>query len=237
LCEGSHRDWYQIALPIEGGSQRITVTFQLRPDQISLLEDIRKGGKVQLRAGLRILATTDNPTTMIVVPEIEIRRGSAQYIDIEKSKWVEEILPRLGWGSWRIVEIPFSADQAGLTKIDEILSEAQKQYGLGNWADCLTACRKVVEELKPYAEEFVNLAHSDEKGGPAPQKIGDLTHEFESLGKSMIEFQAGVRKMLAAGAHKLPPGAALERADAEFGLLMAIALRRYVGLRMQRKVT
>ena len=235
LCEGAPQDWYPIVFHIEGASQRITVFFQLRPDQISLLEDLRKGGKLQLRASLRILAATDEPTTMVVPPAIEIRKGSSQFIEVEKSKWVDDILPRLGWGSWRTIEIPFSADQAGLTKIDEILVEAQKQYGLGNWADCLTAFRRAVEELRPYAKDFVNLAHTDEKGGTAPEKIEELTQEFENLSKSMIEFQAGVRKMLAAGAHKLPPGAALERADAELGLLLAIALRRYVGLRMQKK--
>jgi len=235
LGEGIPFNWNPVTLPLEGSYARVALLFPLAAEQISLIEDLRKGGKVRLKATVRILGATDTPPAIVPVQEMEVRQGSSQFIDIEKSKWVEDILPRLGWGSWRTIEIPFSGALDGLTKIDEVLSEAQKQYGLGNWADCLTACRKAVEELQPYAKEFVNLVHSDDKGGPAPEKIEELVQEFQNLSKSMMEFQAGVRKMLAAGAHKLPPGMTFDRADAELGLLLTVALRRYVGLRMLKE--
>jgi len=232
LCEGISSSWNHGALLLEGSSSSAALLFPLRPEQIARLEDLRMGGKMKLRTTVRVLGVTDQPPQVIQIPELEVRQGSQQFIEIEKSKWVEEILPRMGWGSWKTFEIPLLETSDGLGKIDDLLNEAQKQYGMGNWADCLTACRKAVEELQPYAKEFVNPAHSDEKGGPAPQKIEELGEEFKDLGRSMLEFQSKVRKMLAAGAHKLPPGTTLERADAEFGLLLVVALRRYVGLRM-----
>ncbi len=235
LVEGAPIYWNPIFLSLEGSSTRIALVFPIRNEQLIHVEDMRKGGKVRMKATLRILGATDNPPGMIAVPEMEIRQGSSQFIEVEKSKWVEDVLPRMGWGSWRLIEIPFSATQDELGKIDDLLGEAHKQYGMGNWADCLTVCRKAVEELQPHVKEFVNPAHSDDRGGPAPKKIEELGEEFKNLSTSMLEFQAGVRKMLAAGAHKLPLGTTLERADAEFGILLTIALRRYVGLRMQKE--
>ena len=44
-----------------------------------------------------------------------------------------------------------------------------------------------------------------------------------------MQYQGAVRSILNAGAHKPVPGATLERADAELGLMLALGLRRYVG--------
>lgn len=234
LAEGFPYAWSSGDLHFEGYPTAFALLFPLRSDQIARIEDLRGGGKIKLHAFISVTAVSKLPLEFIPIPQMEIRSVNQQIIEVEKSKWVEEILPGLGWGTWKVFEIPFSDAKGNMAEIDELLNDAQKQFGLGNWADCLTASRKAVEGLQPYAKEFVNQVHSDDRGGTATEKMHELEKEFQNLATSMLNFQASVRKMLAAGAHKPPQGSSVERADAELGLMIVVALRRYVGLRMSR---
>src|SRR3990170_409473 len=163
---------------------------------------------------------------------MQTSRGSEQWVEIEKSQWVEEILPRLGHGTWRIVEVPLANLQEDLGGVEPLLIEAERKFGLGDWAASLTASRRAVEAMKPHFERFISPVHTQAKGPPAAAKAGDLNDAFEEWAKSTMGLSEKTRALLHAGAHALPDGATLERADAELGLMFAAALRRYIGLRM-----
>jgi len=158
--------------------------------------------------------------------------GGDRPLEVEKSQWVEEVLPGLGYGAWRTVELPLANLEEDLGKVDDLIHEAERQYYLGDWAASLTASRRAIEAIDPYAQRFVNPVHTQKVGSPAPEKMGDLAEAFEAWAKSAMGLSESARKLLHAGAHDIPANATLERADAELGLMFVIALRRYVGLRM-----
>jgi hypothetical protein len=263
LGSGASHGWYYgRSLSTRGDAERIQLAFPIRPDQLMKIEELRAGGKSRFSAFIRLicdsplpmaavgLPPTKGPPTfeefkkamvpiaqhrMIVTDNVMVTQRGHQELEVEKSKWVEEILPGLGWGSWRIFEVPISNTQDNLSDIDSLIVDAQRQFNLGNWPASLTASRRTVEALKPLFQEKVNPAHSDEKGGDASAKASNLSEDFEELSKAMLKYQASVRSLMAAGAHKPSTGATLERADAELGLMLAIGLRRYVGLRMMKQ--
>lgn len=163
-------------------------------------------------------------------------RGQTQEIVIPKSRWVEDVLPGLGWSASKIVEIPLLGLGTELREADELLGDAENRFYLGDWAGSLTATRRTVEALEPIIKENMNPAHTW-KETSAADKASDLVDRHIAWAKATLEYQSAVRAILHAGAHKPIPGATLERADAELGLMLALGLRRYVGLRMSAKPT
>jgi hypothetical protein len=91
--------------------------------------------------------------------------------------------------------------------------------------------RDAIQGLEPYLQEYGNKAYTDRKG-TAKEKFGELVTSFFDLAGSMHNFQSKLFSILSAGAHPEPPGTSVERADAEFGLTVAMACRRYVGVRL-----
>ena len=158
-------------------------------------------------------------------------RGETQTIEVEKSKWVEEILPALGFGAWKVYELPVS-EEAALGKVDEYVDQAARHFNAGDWKDSMGRSRDAVQALEPYLKKHANEAYSDRKGD-ADAKVAALVASFSGLASSMLDFQAKLFSLLSAGSHPLPPGTTVERPDAEFGLSVAMACRRYVGARMR----
>ena len=162
------------------------------------------------------------------------RYGTAQIIVVAKSKWAEDILPGLGWGISKIVELPLAGVGDSLKDTDKLLDDAERKFYDGDWPGSMTASRRAVETLQPIMKAHINPAHTDkDQGKSAEAKADDLAETFEALAGAMLGYQGAVRRMLAAGAHRPVPGATLERPDAELGLLLALGLRRYVGVRLQ----
>ncbi len=159
-------------------------------------------------------------------------RGQNQPIEIDKSRWVEEILPALGFGAWRTYELPVS-DDAALGKVNEYVDQAAKHLNTGDWKDSLSRSRDAVQALEPYLRKYANDAYSDKRHGSADSKMAELVASFMGLASGMLDFQSKVFGILSAGSHPLPPSTTIERPDAEFGLTVAMACLRYVGTRMR----
>ena len=179
----------------------------------------------------RIQESINVPFTVQSLPLTEGRSGTAKNIEIEKSKWAEDILPALGYGSWRVYEIPLT-EVSRVSEIDDELDAAVKQFNDGDWRGSLSKSRVVVEAIRPYVQKYANPVYTDDKGGSTEKKLDEFTTSFSELAEKMMSFQSKVFKILSAGSHKLPEGATIERPDAEFGLTVAMACRRYVGVRM-----
>lgn len=262
LASGVPYPWYQLPTVSAAGDASVTLLFPLHSELVGRIEEIRHGDKARFQVVLRISGTFSTSVNTLRPPrkgssgavswtgleelgmpieqhqavlleEIPVRQGTRQHIEVEKSRWAEEILPGLGWGMWRTVEIPLAALQSDLGKVDDWLHEAEKQLHLADWPASLTASRRAVEAMKPYFEKYINPVHTQQRGPAAAMKATDLTDAIEAWAKSAMGVSEAARKLLHAGAHDVPSGATLERADAELGLMFAVALRRYVGLRMR----
>jgi hypothetical protein len=106
--------------------------------------------------------------------------------EIERSKWVDEILPGLGVGSWVVYEIPTVAFE-GAAQVDEYVRNAVTQFNHHEWKLCVAACRDVVEALEPEVTAQVNTAFGG-RGGSAPKKSRALMDGYANLLEAMQSF-------------------------------------------------
>src|SRR2546427_4733334 len=97
-------------------------------------------------------------------------RGQNQLIEIDKSKWVEEILPALGFGAWKIYELPLT-EEATLGKVNEYIDQAAKHLNAGDWKDSLSRSRDAVQAVEPFLRKYANDAYSDKGHGTADEKM------------------------------------------------------------------
>ncbi len=248
-------------LRVGEGTFNCRLVFPLSSETVSRIEALRNGRKAKFRVALRVTglhaktfevfvppkSTTSQQvyenwfaqhvrTEIIQVPffidslNLMTGRGEGNMdIEVDKSRWAEDILPDLGFGVWKTYEIPVS-DLAALGKVDEYVEQAAKNFNTGDWKDSLARSRDAVQALEPYLRKYGNPVYDDKKG-TAAEKFADMTASFSNLTSSMYDFQAKVFSLLSAGAHPESSGATVERADAELGLSVVMACRRYVGAR------
>ena len=238
-----------------------TLAFPLTTSAVARIENLRAGRKAKFRVHMRLAGYSTGIVDVMAPPEgpegpvtkaaltKAMRKESLVmpfYIDrlyatvgpqgisdleVQKSQWVEEILPGLGFGAWKVYEIPAS-DIPALEKVDDYVENAAKHFNAGDWKDSMARSRDAVQALEPYLRKYANEAYSDKKGS-ADEKTAALVASFSGLASSMLDFQSKVFSVLSAGSHPLPAGTTVERPDAEFGLTVAMACRRYVGQRMR----
>ncbi len=239
----------------------LTVVFPMAAETVSRIENLRVGKDAVFRAYFRLSGYVqavqghvtpppgfkgESSVTLSMLQQdmagvpfhigrlhVTDSSGTQLPIKVAKSRWAEEILPGLGLGVSKVIEIPLAGVEDSLKETDKLLDEAHRKFFDGDWTGSLTSSRKAMETLQPVVKAHINPAHADKaKGISAEQKADDLALSFEELAKAMLEYQGAVRGLLHAGAHQPVPGATLERADAELGLMLALSVRRYVGVRM-----
>jgi hypothetical protein len=214
--------------------------FPIAPATLSQMEETRadkpRFGVVLRFSGIvqrKVPSATAPPIPEPFQITVPVWRADArgQPPEIERSKWVDEILPGLGAGAWIVYEIPTVAFE-GSAQVDEYLRNAVTQFNHHEWKLCVAACRDVVEALEPELAAEVNTAFGG-RGGSAPRKTRALMEGYANLIEAIQTFQASSKSFLAAGAHPERPEQLIERPDAEFALWIALAMRRYVGMRLK----
>src|SRR2546425_3266676 len=206
------------------GPSDCTFLFPLSSELVAKLETLRNGRKAKFRSTLRVTGHYTRPVeTFVAPPPQKVATGSTRVepvevpfnidnlyvltghgegnmdIEVEKSRWAEEVLPVLGYGVWKTYEIPVS-DLPALARVDEYIEQAAKQFEIGEWKTSLARSRDAVQALEPYLKKYGNPVYTDRKG-PAEQKIGDLTEAFTKLAASMHDFQSKAFSLLSAGSH------------------------------------
>ena len=149
--------------------------------------------------------------------------------NVIRSLWVEKILPGLGYGKIKILEIPYPEKtlEGIFERALQEFEQARKYFNEGDYDKTVGHCRSAVQlipELLPLSETAEGFA----------EKSRQFTKEHLEplLGVSKTEAYAKVLKALWDLAtiphHPLPPGY-FNRADAEFSLLATSASLGYVG--------
>jgi hypothetical protein len=220
--------------------------FPLQPTVLEELEDARAGNEpvfgIQVRFGgiARYEFEGGNyPPEKLpyIVPfstedlEVVSHDDRLHALTVERSKWVEKLLPGLGFGNWMIYEVPVENFESS-AQVDVYLRNAVKQFLSGEYKLSIAASRDVVETLERELGGNANSAFGD-RFGSADKKIRKVTDAFGDLAQAMLAYQAAVKSLLAAGAHPERPEELVERPDAEMALSVALALRRYVGMRLR----
>lgn len=216
--------------------------FPLSPGILSQMEESRPADKARYGITLRITGTIVDRTKSqsVTIPVVTLFAADQIWVykqdwndtilEIERSKWVDEVLPGLGVGSWMVYEVPMENFE-GVAQVDAYLDNAWRQFVSHEWKLSMAACRDVVESLERELGATANSAYRDRYGN-AEKKMRSLVQRYQELIGSMLEFQSSVKSLLAAGAHPERPEELVERPDAELALMIALALRRYVGMRL-----
>ena len=210
--------------------------FPLSPTLLSQLEEGRSsGGNISYAVSLRINGEVILPNTrepFIADRVVVLRSGVQQGVhEIERSKWIDALLPEMGLGKWIVYEVPVE-NFDGVAQVDTYLQNAYKQYLAHEWKLCMAASRDVVESLERELSAVANPAYRD-RFGSADKKMRLLVDSYGDLVEAMQSFQSASMSLLAAGAHPERPDELVERSDAELALWIALSLRRYVGLRLR----
>lgn len=209
--------------------------FPLSPSLLSQLEEGRAGGNVSFAVSLRIAGEVILPNIRVPIVAdrvVVLRSGVQQAVhEIERSKWIDTILPELGTGKWIVYEVPVE-NFDGVAQVDTYLQNAYKQYLAHEWKLCMAASRDVVESLERELSAAANPAYRD-RFGSADKKMRLLVDSYGDLVEAMLSFQSASKSLLAAGAHPERPEELVERPDAELALWIALSLRRYAGLRLR----
>lgn len=222
----------------------IDLIFPLTPTLVSAMEEAREGKTPTFAVSIRLTGVfshtfpqpvNDTPYLVpFVADDVPVLKHDAndRVLEVERSRWVDKILPGLGAGQWAIYEVPLENFE-GSALADTYLANAYRQFASGEWKLCVAAARDVVETLERELQANANPAFGDRYGGTTDKKMRRLVEAFDEMVRSILEYEAAVKSLLAAGAHPERPEQLVERPDAEVALQIALSLRRYVGLRLR----
>lgn len=246
VAYGRPRSMRASTLQLDGGwSADYDLLFPLSPSVLSMVEEVRAGGNPEFGVTLRIAGlfrhsfSTGTPGAVpflvpFVVDDVRVvpHDSTASRLEIEKSRWIERILPGLGVGKWMLYEIPVEYFE-GSAQVDTYLNNAVRQFVAGEWKLAMAAARDVVESLERELSAEANPAFGDRYGSPG-KKTREVAESYRDLVEAMLAYQAALKSLLAAGSHPERPEELVERPEAEMAVWTALALRRYVGMRLRQ---
>jgi hypothetical protein len=191
-------------IQIYRGKYHINFIWQLIDRTISELEKVRSNGNLDLELRIPFIKV-DEPSQVLQTQCL---------IDVPKSKWVEDILPRLGFDSTVLISLPILQN----TKVYETLQKALKQFYIGDYPNVLVDCQKSLEEIKSICKTYALV----DDGAINFGKLSDSKNIQDSLNEIMkklfLFFQNG-------GRHS---GRAINKEDAEMALLVTYGLVNWI---------
>jgi hypothetical protein len=245
IASGRARSFRTTTLELDVNySAGFELDFQIPPTVLSTIEEARAGGDPAFSVEVRFSGLAryefETPTPGGIpflgpfvtedLPVVTHDTGS-HILEIEKSKWVEKLLPGLGFGGWMIYEVPVE-NFDGSAQADVYLQNAIRQFLAGEYKLSVAASRDVVETLERELGANANPAFGD-RFGSAEKKLRKVTDSFAELVQAILSYESAIKSLLAAGAHPERPDEHVERPDAELALWVALSLRRYVGMRLR----
>jgi hypothetical protein len=135
------------------GNGQVNLEIPISPSLLTAIEGVRKGSDLRCRIRLDILVAMHQEE----IPHTDYRVGSPivcieqsqQWLEftIPQSQWAIDLLPKLGYGSRYVLEIPIPEIPAkeGYTRALKKLEEAWSAYRQGSDAEVLKLCYNLWE--------------------------------------------------------------------------------------------
>ena len=144
-------------------------------------------------------------------------------LDVPKSHWIEKVLPSLGYGEVRIVEIPLAEGivaRESPKSLDEFM-HAQEYFDKGDYDKAVEHCRTAIEPIREILHRLKGMIESNTEYDWV-KEIGEATCDWlDKIYKKT--------RNLTSKPHHLPSVGHFSRYDAEAILLVTTALIAYVG--------
>ncbi len=156
-------------------------------------------------------------------------RGFFEIIfSIPHSHWVNKILPGLGHGKVKLIEIPIPEKSDISTTAQEELKRAQNYFINGDYDKAVEHCRNALESLKNRLPEIKNLLTNSKYEWL--EEVGQATYDW-------IDKVYKKTRNVSSIPHHLPSIGHFDRFEAQTILIVTIALLSYSGKLLKRKET
>lgn len=210
----------------------LNVETQLDPQRIEWLELKRAGNsfEAKIRISLQVQSfgynhhTESFPCGLLEVSTIQ---GDIPFI-VADTHWRERILPGLGYGKVKIVELPAVSLEAckALDHSYKALEKAQKQFSLGLYDDAVGSCRVALDQF----------FESVDKGDGSGRKIPKLKKSWETrLGEATYQWLNSSLGAVKAEANKPhhSPNDHFDRFEAQMLMMITTALISYAAAQIE----
>lgn len=209
------------SIPLDPRSLQVEIPLDLY--RLTVLEQRRQGG-LTLRLFGSALFALHGPTTAVQATSMTVDQFTTGHFDVSfevpQSHWVEKVLPGMGYGQVRLIELPVVAAPVDFREAYGELARAEEYFRQGDYDKVVAHCRSALEPLKAWLPS-------------AKDKVSNSKHEWlGGIGEATVDWIDRVYKEtrdLGSLAHHLPSVGHFSRFEAEAVLLVVVALLSTAG--------
>lgn len=214
--------------------QQLTIPLDCK--RIERIEAVRSGGDIQLN--LHFFGTVwIKDDEEYRVPDKMVSSGNFLALKIPQSYWVGKVLPDLGYGKFKLIEVPIPekiiADT--LQKAIEELAQAQQYFVEGDYDKTVEHCRSAIEVIP----NTISLSFKPGEKQSFSAKVDKFWEHFKGfLSNSKRDGVSKIMKALwnlGSIPHHLSPPGYFSRADAEAIMMITTAVVAYAGKSLSSK--
>ncbi len=225
----------QISMPIqclihEPYTHHMNLSFPLTRDTLFYIDKHRKGNlPAYLRITLQVAHFQDPPAAragtnapILSVRGFEVAQGQVPF-HIEQSRWVNTILPKTGYTTSTLIELPTAAiilPEEYNVSIAE-LQEARKYFTSGDYDKTAGHCRSAIE---PFKKNFSQI-----RAFITSKSEGQWIKESAEATCTYIDTVLGATYSVTNKVHHPPSMDHFGRSEAEVILNMTILILNYIG--------
>ena len=234
----------------QGFSWTFYLQFPLSQCQVYEIENIRNGGDLKFNLDLELIIASGNVLNINLNPALPnekqkpiaknflsefstSRPNQILQLKIPQSEWVNNILPALGFGKKKLVEIPIPMDSATnekLVKSVANLEEAQRYFNLGEYNKVIEHCRKAIEPIPSTIP--TSVSQIEDKEITFNKKIIEFFKQhFPGLDEEKVKFSkkviSAIWELTSEAVHDRSVD--FDRKEAESVMLITAASLSYVG--------
>ena len=178
--------------------------------------------ELKIQAALYSTLSLSNGQEMEFVRDMEIASGDANFT-IPQSRWVNDLLPQMGYDAIRILEIPVSSPVLPVEYAGAIqeLEKAKQSFMIGGYDQAVGYCRIAIEPLKMKYFELKKHITSDSEADWGRKTIDATIEWIDKMLRSTASY--------ASKSHHYPSGGHFNKATAEIILMTTVSILAFVG--------
>lgn len=211
-------------LSIEGRQTGVWLDFCLNDKVVTAIQKYRDNGDVKLMIRFEIAAIftkTSIESKTIKSLRTETLKGEVQF-DIQKSQWVEKLLPKLGH-SFKLFEIPLTHNLVQ-EAYEGIISEfllAEKYFNQADYNKSIAHCRSTLDKLGQNLKKI--------KDGTESETAFTWLKKIDSATLTWIDEMQKATSAISSKAHHIGLKKDFTRVEAESIYLVTLGLMNFAG--------
>lgn len=224
---------YELSRKYQLKDRYFMIEIPVNHHQLSQIEEERKGdleGEMY-DLGMLILKEKNLPFAFEHLRSLKFT--------IPRSHWVKDILPALGYGKFKLIEVPIpeKAIPEIFKKALEELEQAQNHYNNGEYDEAVFRCRNAIQQIP----DTLPRSSNEEEKPSVPTKVKERLKQYfpekilsNSKREALSRMIIGIWNLTSIPHHPSPPKY-FNRYDAETVIGITTFLLSYVGRLLKTK--